>query len=80
MAPVNGATGTGLYLESIGGITVMLRDNPSTDVMWAKGAVVPTDGDAGYAKGCIFIHTDGGEDTTLYVNEGTAASADFNAK
>lgn len=58
----------------------MLRDNPSTNVMWAKGATVPSDATAGYAKGCIFIDTDGGAGTTLYVNEGTAASCDFNAK
>jgi len=45
----------------------------------AQGASVPTDADAGYAKGCIFIQTDGGVGTTIYHNEGTAASADFNA-
>ena len=34
---------------------------------------------AGYATGCIFIHTDGGDGTALYVNEGTSSTADFNA-
>ena len=43
------------------------------------GATVPTDADVGYAKGCIFIQTDGVAGTTFYVNEGTSASCDFNA-
>jgi hypothetical protein len=34
---------------------------------------------AGYAPGCLFLHTDGGDATALYVNEGTAATADFDA-
>ncbi len=42
-------------------------------------ATVPADATAGYAIGCIYIHTDGGDGTALYVNEGTAASSDFNA-
>lgn len=44
----------------------------------AYGTVKPSDGAVGYAPGCIFIHTDGGDNTALYVNEGTRASADFN--
>lgn len=43
------------------------------------GITVPTDGAAGYATGCIFMHTDGGDGSALYVNEGTSSSADFNA-
>jgi len=45
----------------------------------ANGATVPTNADAGYAKGCIFTKTDGGVATTVYINEGSATSADFNA-
>jgi len=45
----------------------------------ASGTTVPTDASEGYAKGCVFIKTDGGVNTTLYVNVGTAASCDFNA-
>jgi len=48
-------------------------------IMMAYGTSVPTDATSGYAVGCIFVHTDGGNDTALYVNEGTAASCDFNA-
>lgn len=44
------------------------------------GTSVPADGTSGYQKGCIYIKTDGGAGTTLYINEGTAASCDFNAK
>jgi hypothetical protein len=43
------------------------------------GNTVPSDGVAGFATGCIFMHTDGGDGTALFVNEGTASSADFNA-
>lgn len=43
------------------------------------GATVPTDATPGFATGCLFLHTDGGDGTALYVNEGTAASCDFNA-
>lgn len=51
------------------------------DEYWfVRGTTVPSDGATGYAPGCLFIKSDGGADTTLYVNEGTAASADFNAK
>jgi len=34
---------------------------------------------SGYAIGCIFLHDDGGSGTSIYVNEGTATTADFNA-
>lgn len=43
------------------------------------GNTVPSDGVSGYATGCIFIHTDGGDGTALYVNEGSSTSANFNA-
>lgn len=52
--------------------------NEDTYLMLVKGATVPTDGDAGYGVGCVFIDTDGGVGATYYVNEGTATSADFN--
>jgi len=44
----------------------------------AYGTTVPTDGTAGYAPGCIFVHTDGTAGTTDYINEGTSTSCDFN--
>ncbi|MBK7363156.1 MAG: hypothetical protein IPJ01_12775 [Micavibrio sp.] len=48
--------------------------------MWRMGDTVPTDGEAGYHKGCIWIKTDGGAGTTLYINEGSETACDFNAK
>jgi len=48
-------------------------------ILIAYGNTVPTDEASGYAIGCIFIHTDGGDATALYVNEGTASSCNFNA-
>lgn len=44
-----------------------------------SGATVPTDGTDGYQPGCIFQHTDGGDNTALYVNEGSVTSCEFNA-
>lgn len=58
---------------------VVLQRDPAGKVMRAQGASVPTDGDAGYAIGCIFTKTGNGVGTTLYMNEGSATSADFNA-
>lgn len=53
---------------------------PSSDgLLLASGTSVPTDGVQGYSTGCLFQHTDGGDGTALYVNEGTFASCDFNA-
>jgi hypothetical protein len=48
-------------------------------LLQASGDTVPSDGDTGYATGCLFQHTDGGDGTALYVNEGDADSCDFNA-
>ena len=52
---------------------------PGVGVLLAYGTTVPTDTADGYATGCIFIHTDGGAGTALYVNEGTLTSCDFDA-
>jgi hypothetical protein len=48
-------------------------------LLFASGDTVPTDGASGYQTGCLFQHTDGGDGTALYVNEGTVTSCDFNA-
>lgn len=45
----------------------------------AYGTTVPTDGDSGYVVGCLYLHTDGGDGTALYVNEGSSTSCNFNA-
>jgi hypothetical protein len=55
-----------------------LKGSPFTPT-WYQGTTVPTDTTAGYPKGAIFLKTDGGANTTLYVNEGSSTSCDFNA-
>lgn len=51
----------------------------SANVTRCKGTTVPTDADAGFAKGCTFVKTNGAVATTVYINEGSETSADFNA-
>lgn len=58
-------------------VTVLEYDTTGK-VLRAKGTTVPTDADAGYAKGCIFVDTDASAGSVFYVNEGTSASCDFN--
>lgn len=53
---------------------------PGVGILDTWGDTVPADGAEGYATGCMFRHVNGGVGTSLYVNEGTLASADFNAK
>ena len=48
-------------------------------ILQCYGITVPTDETVGFAIGCLFHHTDGGDATALYVNEGTAASCTFKA-
>lgn len=69
------------YPRSEGTATPLIGnpDGARTDAIIATGTTVPTDTTAGYAPGCVFVHNDGGAGTGLYVNEGTAASSDFNA-
>jgi hypothetical protein len=52
---------------------------PGAGVLIAYGNSVPADGSVGYATGCLFLHTDGGAGTALYVNEGTNESCNFDA-
>ena len=47
-------------------------------LLFSSGATVPVDGTDNYQTGCIFQHTDGTDDTSLYVNEGSVTSCDFN--
>ncbi len=60
-------------------ITVLLRDNNGL-IMYAVGTTVPTDGTAGYAKGCLFVDTDVATGTTgLNCNKGVTTSCAFTA-
>lgn len=64
-------------------IANLSRETPATPAVTglldSHGITVPADGTAGFETGCLFRHTDGGDGTALYVNEGTVASCDFNA-
>lgn len=66
--------------DTIGNTDItVIHKNGNDEVTFASGADVPADGVAGYAKGCIFIQTDGGIGSTIFINEGSSSSADFNA-
>lgn len=52
---------------------------PNVGILDAFGTTVPADATAGYATGCTFRHTDGGDSTAFYVNEGTSTSCSFRA-
>jgi hypothetical protein len=49
------------------------------DALLAYGADVPEGSSEGYATGCLFLKTDGGFGTAIYVNEGTSDQANFKA-
>ena len=65
--PVSGATP-----EAI------LQTGNAGGALFAYGITVPN-AVAGYALGCLFVHTDGAAATCLYKNTGTAASCTFTA-
>jgi len=58
---------------------VVTERNAAGKVTYCYGTVSVTDGGAGYAKGCFYVKTDGSSGTTLYINEGSTSSCDFNA-
>ena len=66
-------------VKTVAGVSMTVIDEDGAgNVTKAKGATVPSNGQAGCAKGCIFVHideTDG--DNPIYVNEGTASSCAF---
>lgn len=57
------------------GVTVVLR-NVDGNIMLCWGDTAPSDTDAGYGTGCLFIKTDNG---VIYHNVGSETSADFDA-
>ena len=50
---------------------------PGVGITFDQGTTVPSDGEADYSPGCIFIHTDGAIDNQLLVNEGSLTSCGF---
>jgi hypothetical protein len=74
----------GLYVggerRSISSVVVQVLDEGLNGITRCYGATVPTDTHKGYAPGCLFWKSTGGSTgSTLYVNEGSKSSADFNA-
>jgi len=47
-------------------------------IILAYGTSAPSDASSGYAEGCVFAVVNGSGGATLYVNEGSATSSDFN--
>ena len=67
-------------LQKVGTPVVrIITQDKDGKVTRASGATLPTDTDAGYAVGCIFTKTTGVIGATVYINEGSASSCDFNA-
>lgn len=52
---------------------IWMRDS-NGDVMFLYGDGEPTATESGYALGCIYQRSDGAEDTTIYMNTGSATS------
>lgn len=50
---------------------------PGIGILFAAGTTVPAAATAGYATGCLFLHTDGTATTALYVNTGSETSSLF---
>ena len=65
-------------LKLDGNDTYVLWEQAGVGRLVCAGTVVPSDTKAGYATGCLFLQTDGGVGTAMYINEGTVSSADFN--
>lgn len=63
--------------RTVGSVKVLLKDSDG-NILKATGTTVPSDGVAGYAKGCLFIDTDVGAGTSgIYENVGTTTACNF---
>jgi len=51
---------------------------PGVGILLAYGTSVPGSV-SGYATGCLYLKTDGGDGTSAYVNEGNSTTATFKA-
>lgn len=59
--------------------TIQVIYRSEDGILLCYGITKPTDDTAGYAKGCLFLHTDGDEGDMFYINEGDADDCDFDA-
>ena len=64
-------------------VASLLRINPpaagTEGLLMASGDTVPADDTSGYATGCIFQKTNGGNANALHVNEGSVTNCLFKA-
>ena len=60
--------------------TGIIMSVPGVGILEAYGTTVPTNGSSGYATGCIYHKTNGGANTSIYVNEGSSTSSSFVGK
>ena len=66
------------YKPETTAVVGLLSDPGTGDLLFAMGASVPQALDAGYAKGCLFIHTNAADlASPMYVNTGTAKDCAF---
>lgn len=68
--------GRGETINSVA-VTVLLKDS-NGDVVLCTGTTVPTDASSGYARGGVFLKTNGSAGTIFYINEGSNTSSAFN--
>jgi len=64
-------------IDRIASLLRMRRPDIGVGYLFDSGSTVPADATREYRTGAIFQHTDGGAETALYVNEGTASSSAF---
>lgn len=57
---------------------LVLQTDLNGKILECEGVTVPTDGKAGYRPGCRFRKTTGAVGATVYINEGSVTSCDFN--
>ncbi len=69
-----------MTVPPLGGDTerVIVEFSTGLGKVFVHGTTVPTDAVEGYAPGCLFFKVGGGDGDTLFLNEGTLASANFN--
>lgn len=77
---INRAIKLGYDIKIIGAETINVREfDADGNIARAFGLTKPTDGGAGFAKGCQFVDTDVATGTSgLYENIGTTSSCNFN--
>lgn len=82
MAKLTGITGLqfkGMNVKDGGGVSIAIIDKDSDGyILRATGTTVPTNGTAGYSKGCFFIDTDvAASYQGTWINIGSASACDF---